>query len=204
MNTCYIIGAGESDIVKIKKCDGDFVICADGGLKAAQKSGIIPDLIVGDFDSFGSVPSGANVIVHPAEKDETDTHLAINCGLERGFKRFIMYGMLGGRLDHTFANLLLLSYLCENGASGTLIGCGHKVTAVKNSRIDFDEAESGMISVFSLTPESVVTISGLKYEVDNFTLKSSYPMGVSNEFLGKKSSVTAHDGTLLIIWEDKN
>ncbi|MCM1363740.1 MAG: thiamine diphosphokinase [Faecalibacterium sp.] len=204
MGICYIIGAGESDVINIEKRADDFVICADGGADAAERNGITPDLFVGDFDSLGRVPKGENVIVHPTEKDETDSLLAVNCGLERGYKDFIMYGMLGGRLDHTYANIQLLMYLCEKDAIGTLIGCGYKITAIKNSRVDYDETESGMISVFSFIPESRgITISGLKYEVSDFTLKSTFPMAVSNEFLGKKSYIEVKDGALIIMSEIK-
>ncbi|MCM1544387.1 MAG: thiamine diphosphokinase [Ruminococcus sp.] len=204
MNTCYIIGAGEADKIDIKKDETDFIICADGGFAYAEKNSIVPDLMVGDFDSLGRVPNEKNVLVHPAEKDETDSLLAINCGLERGYKNFVMFGMLGGRLDHTYANIQHLVYLCENGASGTLIGCGHKVTAIKNSRLSFDKKESGMISVFSFLPESKgVTLGGLKYLLNDYTMKSALPIGVSNEFLGKDAFVEVRDGVLIIIWENK-
>ncbi|MGN1418804.1 MAG: thiamine diphosphokinase [Acutalibacteraceae bacterium] len=204
MNICYIIGAGTADKVNINMKKGDYLICADAGIKIAQKNNLTPDLLVGDFDSLNFVPKGDNVIVHPTHKDETDSLLAIDCGLEKGYKEFVMFGMLGGRFDHTYANIQLLSYLCEKGAHGTLIGCGYKITAIKNSRIDFDKSEKGMISVFSFVPESRgITISGLEYEVSDFVLRSSYPMGVSNEFVGKEAFVEVKDGTLVIMWENR-
>lgn len=200
MNTCYIIAAGDCRGLDFKKDETDYVICADAGYEYALKYGIKPDLLVGDFDSYGSVPQFESIVVHPCEKDETDTHLAINIGLEKGYKEFSLHGMLGGRLDHTYANIQLLSYLCENGARGTIYG-DSKITAVKNSMIAFGEENKGMISVFSFTPESKgIEISNLKYEVENFTLRSSYPMGVSNEFIGKNARISVKDGTLIIIW----
>ena len=101
--TCYIIGAGTITALPIP--NDAFVICADGGLAAAARFGVTPDLIVGDFDSLGLVPKGENVFVHPSEKDETDSFLALRLGLERGFRRFVFYGCLGGRLDLTLANI---------------------------------------------------------------------------------------------------
>jgi len=202
MGICYIIGAGEADKIELVKNEDDFVICADGGLDIAEKNGIVPDLVVGDFDSLGHIPKGKNVIVHPKEKDETDSLLAVNCGLEHGYKKFIMYGMLGGRLDHTYANFQLLAYLCEKEAQGVLIGCGNKITAVKNSRIDFDESQTGTVSVFSFTPQSKgVHIKGLKYEVNDYTMTSAFPIGVSNEFIGKKAFVSVSDGILIVMYD---
>lgn len=202
MNTCYIIGAGNADEIIIKKDKSDLIICADGGLKYAESFGIVPDLIVGDFDSYGSVPKTENVIVHPAEKNETDTHLAIEIGLEKGFRSFVMFGMLGGRLDHTYANLQLLSYLCGKGARGVLADRNQRITVIKNSALKFSEDEKGLISVFSVLPESRnIKISGFKYEVENFTMYSDYPRGVSNEFAGKEATISVEDGELLIMWE---
>ncbi len=202
MNTCYIIGAGEADKITIERDESDYIICADGGLKYAEMFSVVPDITVGDFDSYATVPEIENIIVYPAVKNETDSHLAVNIGLEKGYRRFVMFAMLGGRLDHTYANLQLLSYLCKNGANGTLVGEREKVTLIKNSSLSFSKNERGMISVFSFTPESKkITIKGLKYEVDNFTMYSSYPRGVSNEFIGKDAFISVEDGELLIIWE---
>ena len=196
--TCYIIGAGEIASLPLL-CDC-FVICADGGLRKAEEYGIKPDLIVGDFDSLGTVPNGNNVIVHPIEKDDTDMFLAVRCGIERGFDDFVIYGGLGGRLDHTLANIQLLKYLAENEMSGVLVGDSTWITAIKNGRIDFEESDKGIISVFSLTDKSFgVTIKNFKYETDRVELSSSFPLGVSNEFCGKKGSISVEDGTLLII-----
>ena len=202
MGICYIIGAGECEKILIKPAHDDYIICADAGYSAALKNGIEPDIIVGDFDSFGSVPEGKNVVVHPPEKDDTDSMLAVKIGLERGYRTFVMYGMLGGRIDHTFANIQLLSFLCEHQANGLLVGNPYNVTAVKNGSISFKKENEGMISVFSLSNESSgIDIKGLKYQVHDFSLLSSYPMGVSNEFTHFESRITVADGTLAVMWE---
>ncbi len=202
MGICYIIGAGECGKIEISASDSDCVICADAGYAAAMDNNIEPDIIVGDFDSFGCVPQGKNVIVHPPEKDDTDSMLAVKTGLEKGYKTFILYGMLGGRLDHTFANIQLLSFLCEHGARGLLVGGQYHVTAIKNSCINFKKENEGMISVFSLSNlSSGIDIKGLKYQVSHFSLSSSNPMGVSNEFLQTESFIRVTDGTIAVMWE---
>lgn len=204
MKKCYIIAAGDCTKIELERKEGDLIICADAGLAHAQRNNIIPDVIIGDFDSFGEVPSGESVIVHPCEKDETDTHLAIKYALERGYKNFVFFGMLGGRLDHTFANISLLSYLCENSATGMIVSDEFNVTAIKNGVFNFEKREKGYVSIFSFSAESTgVDIKGLKYQTDNFTLRSSYPMGVSNEFVGKDAFVSVKNGTLIIIIENK-
>ena len=202
MGICYIIGAADAEKIEIKAGTDDFIICADGGLEKALRSGINPALTVGDFDSYGKIPDEKNVIVHPVEKDDTDSMLAVKCGLERGYRSFVMYGMLGGRLDHTFANIQLLAYICEHGGQGILAGETYSVTAVKNGKLSFKKENEGMISVFSLSNKSVgIDLCGLKYSVSDFTLLSTEPMGVSNEFKGIESSISVKDGILAVMWE---
>ena len=128
MNICYIIGAGECAPMDFDPGETDLLIAADGGYRAVCDAGMRPDLIVGDFDSLGGVPTDAPVIRCPVEKDDTDTMIAIKEGLARGYQRFQIYGGLGGRLDHTIANLHALAYLADHGARGRLVGvarCGY-------------------------------------------------------------------------------
>lgn len=199
--TCYIIGAGDVYPTDIKAEDQDFIICADGGYRYSALLGREADLVVGDFDSLGSIPETDSKIVAPCEKDETDMTLAVMEGLKRGYKKFTLYGALGGeRFDHTLANIQLLSYICSQGAIGTIIHGNTVLTAFRNGEISFPEDYKGFISVFSLCDESHgVTIENLKYEVKNYTLKSSIPLGVSNEFLGKKNRISVEEGTILVV-----
>ena len=93
MATCYIYGAmpcGSTE--KLEK--GDLLIAADGGYAYLQ--GQKPDLVVGDFDSLGYVPEGEQIIRHPVQKDDTDMLLAVREGLKRGYRKFVLYGGIGG------------------------------------------------------------------------------------------------------------
>ncbi len=199
---CTILCAGE--IGKIAVPDGSFVICADGGLAHAKKAGVEPDLIVGDFDSFGQIPDGENVRVHPVAKDETDSFLAVDYALERGCTDFLIYGGLGGRFDHTLANVQLLRRLCLCGCRGTLVGAdGTRVTAIYNETRTFSPALTGSVGVFSLTPESRgVTIKNLQFEAENVTLNDHTSLGASNAFCGKPAKIGVADGILLITWKE--
>jgi len=199
---CYIAGAGEfNDQVLPGK--GDYVIAADAGYTALMSLGITPDLVVGDFDSLKCIPDHPNIALSPVEKDDTDMMLAVRQGLKLGFKTFIINGGLGGRLDQTLANMQILAYIAENGARGTLFGQGVSVTAIKNGELTFstEEKKGGTISVFCAGSKAKgVTLEGLKYPLDNATLTSDNPLGVSNEFTGVPATVSVREGILIIVW----
>ncbi len=200
---CYIFGASSAEDIFIDKSSPSFIIAADGGLKALNKHGIAPDLIVGDFDSLGYIPTGNNIIFHKPEKDDTDTMLAIKEGLNRGFKKFVLYGCLGGRLDHTIANLSALSYIAKNGGCGFIVGDGNIITAINNGSITLSKDLEGYVSVFCFGKDAEgISIKNLKYELENATLTADFPLGVSNEFIGKEATVSVKNGTLLIMWKD--
>lgn len=203
MKTCYIVGAGDVFDAKIKAKEDDFIICADGGYKYKNIFGRECDLVVGDFDSLGSVPDVKGKIVAPREKDETDMMLAVMSGYDRGYRNFVILGALGGeRYDHSLANIQLLSLIATKGARGTLIHNNNIFIAFKNGEITLEENLKGYISVFSLCDESRgVTIENLKYTLNDATLRSDMPVGVSNEFLGKKSRIEVKNGTLLVCYK---
>ena len=200
---CYIVGASDSRGMCIDKREGDFIIAADGGLDALEKLSIAPDLAVGDFDSLGYIPDIENKICHPVEKDDTDTALAVSEGLRRGYRRFVIYGGLGGRLDHTLANLQSCTGAAKNGAVCALWGDGCAVCVIPAGySLLFDEKKRGTVSVFSPDKTEGVTVEGLKYTVSGVTLTSDFPLGVSNEFMGKEASIYAGDGVLVVMWNE--
>lgn len=145
---CYIVGACPPGEIRFAPGRPAFVIAADKGLVHLEAQGIRPDLIVGDFDSLGRVPAGDNILRHPVEKDDTDTMLAVKTALDRGMGTIVFYGCLGGRLDHTYANLQTLTYLAQRGGQGWLLGDGTVVTAVENGRLDLPAGLRGAVSVF--------------------------------------------------------
>ena len=181
----------------------DRVIAADGGLRHTRQLGITPHEILGDFDSLGYIPQGAEV--YPVEKDDTDAMLAIRRGLALGFREFLLYGSLDGpRLDHTVANFQALQYLADRGCRGYLVGKDQIVTVIKNDTLSF-EAGQGILSVFCMGPEATgVTLRGLQYPLENGALTPGFPLGVSNHFLGGGASVTVAQGSLLLIWDREN
>ena len=204
MKECVIFCAAECDGLARPIGPESFVIAADGGLRHTEKLGIAPDAVLGDFDSLGFCPEGANVF--PVEKDDTDAMLAVRLGLERGCEEFLLYGSLDGpRLDHTVANFQTLQFLADHGAAGYLIGNTTMVTVVKNGKITFPAGLSGTISVFCMGPDAVgVTEKGLFYGLENASLTSGFPLGVSNHFTGEAAEISVKNGSLLVLWERKD
>ena len=203
MKECVIFCAAECDGLARPIGQDAFVIAADGGLRHTKTLGITPNAGLGDFDSLGYTPEGANVF--PVEKDDTDAMLAVRLGLEQGCDEFLLYGSLDGpRLDHTVANFQTLQFLTDHGAVGYLIGKTTMVTVVKNGKITFPAGLSGTISVFCMGPDAEgVTETGLFYGVENGTLASGFPLGVSNHFTGEAAEISVKNGSLLVLWERK-
>lgn len=182
--------------------DGSYCIAADKGLLNLRERGIEPDLVVGDFDSLGYVPQARELVRHPVEKDDTDMLLAVREGLRRGYRAFILYGGLGGRLDHTLANVQTLAFLLAHGARGLLYGEGTAVTLLENGTLRFPASAQGTLSVFCFgnTAEGV-TETGLRYPLENARLANTFPLGVSNAFRGCESGVRVQNGKLLLLWQ---
>ena len=199
---CWIFCALEPGDIRLRKEPGDLVIAADRGYAHAKKAGIAPDLILGDFDSLGEVPPEDGVLVFPKEKDYTDAWLAVAEGKKRGFARFCLFGALGGRIDHSAANLQLLSSLAGEGKRGYLLGDGYAASVIGNGELRFAPRPDGRISVFAFGGDAVgVTIEGLKYALSDGKLDTAFPLGVSNEFCGKSARVAVKDGQILVLWE---
>ncbi len=182
--------------------DGSFCIAADKGLLQLRSRGVEPDLVVGDFDSLGYVPTARELVRHPVEKDDTDMMLAVREGLRRGYQRFILYGGLGGRLDHTLANIQTLGFLREHGARGLLFGQGTAVALIENETQRFPASAQGTLSVFCFGDKAEgVTETGLYYPLENADLTNAFPLGVSNAFCGTESAVCVQKGKLLLLWQ---
>ena len=202
MKTCYIFSAAEGLPKNFKKGKDDIVIAADGGYNHLLNLDIKPDIVLGDFDSLGFVPETSEIIKHPVKKDDTDTLLAVKTGFSRGFNRFVLYGCLGGRLDHTFANIQTLNFIAENGGQGFICSEDSVITSVRNSAITFRALNGGNVSVFAASSTaSGVSVKGLLYETENAEITANFPLGVSNEFIGEEAKISVKDGMLNIFFD---
>lgn len=217
---CFVVGASEivtedflyfynactgSDACTNEKSMDEkeiLLIAADGGYSFLNSQKIEADMVVGDFDSLGYVPKHRQIIRHPAQKDDTDMLLAIKEGLKWGCNFFYLFGGLGNRPDHSIANIALLSFLKKEGARGILFGTQIHMTTIRNETLIFEAVTGGMVSVFALGDEAEsVTINGLKYELLKEKMRRDFPIGISNEFVGKEGRIRVEEGELLVMWE---
>lgn len=204
MNTCYIACALDCalDFTTDKT---DLIIGADKGYFTLVKNGIEPDVVIGDFDSYTGEVKCNNIIRFPIKKDDTDSALAVKYACERGYKNIVVYGAIGGMLDHTMANVSLLGNYVNKDINIAFVDGDNILFGVKNNAIGFDKRADGRISIFSFLESAYnVNISGLLYEVENCTLTNDRALGVSNEFIGKKSKISVENGILLVYTSKKN
>lgn len=198
MGICYVVASMKTKYL-IGRMPGDYVIAADGGY--AQKLGCEPDAVIGDFDSLGYVPDAENVQVYPKQKDDTDMMLAVKLGLSKGYRKFVLLGGIGGRFDHMMANVQTLAYLYEQGAEGVLRSEETDIYMI-GAEITFSKETKGILSVFAYGERAEnVSIYGAEYEVSDVCMKDSFPLGVSNSFVGKEVTISVGKGRLLIVHE---
>lgn len=203
MGKCVIFCAGGFDGLLAPIETEDYIIAADGGYAHANALGITPNCLMGDFDSLGYTPREA--LVYPVKKDDTDAMLAVRRGLELGYREFVLYGALDGpRLDHTVANLQLLSFLASHNARGWLVGNTSVATLIQDSALRFRADAKGYFSLFAMGGEARLSVTGAEYPLSGGFLTPDFPLGVSNRFIGEGVEITAHAGRLLVIWERRN
>lgn len=189
----------------------DFIICADGGANHALAVGIIPHILLGDMDSISDraretlAQRGVEVIPFPREKDKTDTELATEFAAREGAGEIFLLGATGTRLDHTLANLYLLTRAADLGVKLSLVDHTNQVWLVSEA-ITLRGRKGQFLSLLPLTPQVTgVTTWGLKYPLAGATLVWGSSWGVSNEFLGDEAGVRIAEGLLLVIqiWENR-
>ncbi len=195
-----IICAGSVDdyAAAAKMARGRYVICADGGLYHAEKMGLAPDLIVGDFDSFtGEAPKGENVVALPREKDYSDTYTAALEAHKRGFDDLLFLAATGTRLDHVMANLGMLEPLRRLGVRA-VIADGHNTLYLAENGEKISGPPGRTVSLVPLSPVAGLTLRGFKYPLENAKIELFRPIWISNELADEVGEITFDSGTLLI------
>ncbi|MGI6199722.1 MAG: thiamine diphosphokinase [Christensenellales bacterium] len=194
-------GQAPSPALVRRYADGaGLIVCADRGYLAAQAARVIPDLVVGDFDSMERPQlEGVQVQCLPVMKDMTDTQAAVDLCIERGAREVVLLGASGTRLDHTLANLLLLVRLETRGARGLLVDAHNRVRAVRGT-VALDLAEGTLFSLLPLGAGVTVGISGAVYPLEQgFPLTLDNPLGVSNVARGGRVTLELAGGWALLI-----
>ena len=203
MRRCVIIGG--ADIGRYDRIHGylredDFYICCDSGLKHREKLGIVPNLIVGDFDSYKNPHMDVETIILPCEKDDTDTVFAVKEALSRGFQDFLLVGVIGGRLDHTLGNVSLLLMLDAQGKAATALDDFSEMQIVSDQPAQLEDCYA-YFSLLNISGTAQgITIKNAKYPLAEAEISCEYQYGISNEVLpGKYAVVTVKQGRLLLI-----
>lgn len=181
-----------------------YVIAADKGMDYCLAAGVIPELAVGDFDSAeSSVPDGIKCVCVSPIKDDTDAMLAADIAVERGFRELRFLCALGGRLDHSIANIQMIYKLKLKGISAVLHGDGVSVFFAVDESVRLPK-NGGYLSIFAYGEAAEVSAVGVKYPLNHGILKNDFPLGVSNEITDEYAEITVHSGAALIILNDRN
>ena len=199
--TAVILTGGGCDLERVlarRLVPGSaLVIAADSGYLKAEPLGLIPRILVGDFDSIptDAMPDSAEVpeiIAAPCEKDETDTMLACEIAMERGCSRVLIVGGFGGRCDHELSNIFWLENLKNRGVDAAMTDGNGLITVIRDETVEL-EKHGGYFSVFALD-SCTVSLSGCKYPLVKTKLHRDIPYAVSNEITEDRAVVSV-EGT---------
>jgi thiamine pyrophosphokinase len=204
---CVIIANGDleytTDIKKIIQ-DAALVICADGGARHFKALKMIPDVMIGDFDSILNddrrffKEKNVKMLSFPPEKDQTDSELCVSWALENNATDITLLGVTGSRLDHTLANIFLLKKLTLLNVPARIINKHNEIYVVKDF-IELNGKPGELLSIIPLTQKVTgVTLKGLEYPLSNVTIEMGSSLGVSNCFKGTSASVFLKTGLLIV------
>ena len=199
MKRCLIIAGG--DYAPIGPVgEGDFVLACDRGYAHATREGIVPDLILGDFDSYGgALPAGIPVLRYPVEKDDTDGMLAVRWAGENGFDAVAMRCAFGGRLDHLLSNVQTLHYAAALGMEAEAADARNFLRILRPGAYEIPERPGWSLSLLALSEKvKGLTIRGTKYEAEGVTLQNPSTLGQSNAFRGN-AFVSFESGILALV-----
>lgn len=191
----------------IKKHKFDYVITADQGFSYAMELGVKVSLILGDFDSLdGSIldkyrDSGIEILQYPAEKDFTDTHLAIETAIDRGADKITLLCATGSRMDHTIANIGLILLALKKGVECEIVDSNNRIRLIDKGLILKKEEQWGQyVSLIPFTQKVTgITLTGFKYPLYQAELALGVSHGISNEVVEQEGQIQFEEGILLLI-----
>lgn len=184
----------------------DFVICANGGTRYAFKFGLTPHVIIGDHDSLtpklDKELKGHPIawIRYPQDKDQTDSELAIDYAVNKGFKEILIFGAFGGSLiDHTYANLLLASHPKYKKVNIAFIHGNQEIFIVKKERV-IKGKKGNLLSLIPLKGNCLgVVTQGLKWQLKDSVLYYGSTLGISNILTSRQAEIKIRKGILLVV-----
>ncbi len=175
-----------------------YIICADSGYMHCIQANIIPDMVIGDFDS-SSAPDGIEFIRLPAEKDDTDTFYAVKYAIQRGYKEIEIFNAAGSRFDHTYSNMLCLAYCRKNNIRASIIDRHNRLTMVDTKTVINDDYYK-YFSVFAIGSDVIgLNIKNAYYELKSTDLSPFDQYTQSNTFKGMDVEISFKSGNLLLV-----
>jgi thiamine pyrophosphokinase len=190
---------------QVRLGDGDLVICVDGGARHALAMGLQPQVAVGDMDSIEPElqehleREGCRFLKHPSRKNETDSELAIRYALSEGATELVLLAALGGRIDHTLANVLLLT-IPELSKVGARLVDGNQELILIRDEVAIEGTPGDLVSLLPLSTDVAgIQTEGLEYALHGGTLKLGEARGVSNVLVAGRARVEVQQGLLLLV-----
>lgn len=212
MRTCLVLSGGPIDLTFagefLRERSFTKVIAVDAGLEAAKALGLIPDVIVGDFDTvkpevLAEFRRLEHIVwdVHQPEKNETDTELALNRAAAFGCGEIAVLGATGGRVDHLLGNIHLLYPLMQRGIFAYLLDAQNKVYLLDSGRDFFAETVWGKyVSFLPLTPKVTgITLTGFRYPLKEKDIEIGTSLCISNELAEEEARLEFSDGVLVCV-----
>ncbi len=184
----------------------DFILCADGGTRHALAMEIRPDLVVGDLDSLPSADLEylraleCTIEQHPRDKDETDLELALRVAQRLQMTEVLLVAGMGGRLDQSIANLLLLAGPQFSDLRLSL-AVGDQTAWIIRERLVVHGHPGDTVSTLALSPtvEGLTYSAGLSWPLKEQTLAFGSSRGISNELVANRAEISLISGVLLVI-----
>lgn len=210
MKVCIVLNGKIKNYKKTKEIiiseNYDYIIGADGGCNHLYKMNLTPDYIIGDLDSVDeeviSYYKSKNIPLkkYPTHKNETDSEICVYLAKELNAKKIDFFATLGGRIDHTLANIGLMNYVKNMNITPRILTTEEEILIVKNEEITLKGNKGDVVSVISILGESKgVTLENMEYPLENSKIGYLSSLGVSNVMLGDKCKIKIEDGCALII-----
>lgn len=185
----------------------NYIIAVDGGLRILDRLEIIPNYIIGDFDSIDKTIlnkyiNNKNIPIKKLnpEKDYTDTHMALKLAIELNSKDITVFGAIGSRIDHTIANIHILRETLKNNIKCKIIDNKNEIQLIdRKTKLELNKNYKYISLIPFTTTAKGVTLTGFKYPLSNATLEAGQSIGVSNEQIEKTAYIDLKRGILILI-----
>lgn len=206
LKALIVLNGKIEDLNKLKRLgkESDFILCADGGTNYCLKASLIPDMVIGDLDSIFNDTleqiKKHNIPIEkfPTKKDKTDAELSIDYLVREGFKDIILVGATGNRIDHTLANLLLLTKLNQKGINSRIVDNNNTIYIV-DKELTLTKEEDTFLSIVPITNSGIIiTLRGFEYELERVGIEFGSTFGISNRIREERGYILVHEGQCLV------